>query len=96
MPRREQRWPIWKIAASTGACIVAVVVLVWLSRLAERAASPATTNPDARTPAMSFPAFLLMLALMAGILAVLGMVWLALRVREASKPAWERGGRRRR
>jgi len=96
MARREQRWPIWKIAASTGGCIVAAVVLVWLSRLAERVAGPVTTNPDTRTPAMSFPAFLLMLALMAGILAVLGMLWLVLRLREASKPAWERGGRRRR
>jgi hypothetical protein len=37
-----------------------------------------------------------MLALMAGILAVLGLVWLGVRIREALKPPWERGGHKRR
>ncbi|MEW6197138.1 MAG: hypothetical protein AB1601_00525 [Planctomycetota bacterium] len=96
MTRREQRWPLWKIAAATGGCVAAGMVLIWLSRLAERAAAPPTTGPVTPVPAITFPTLLLMLALMAGILAILGLVWLGVRTREALKPPWERGGHKRR
>lgn len=96
MSKRDRRWPIWKIATATGGCLATAGVLVWLSKLAERAAAPATTGPATPTPAMTFPTLLLMLALMAAILAVLGMIWLGMRIREAMKPPWERGGRKRR
>lgn len=96
MPRSAERWPIWKIATASAGCAAVAAALFWLSRLAEQLGTPTTTGPSTRTPALTLPSFIMMLALMAAILAVLSAVWLGFRIREARTPAWKRSRKKRR
>jgi hypothetical protein len=96
MAKQRQRWPIWKIAAATLGCGSLAAVLFWLSGLADRPAAGQAADPSTRTPVLTLPAFIMMLGMMSAILGVLGVVWLAFRVREALTPAWKRGGKKRR
>lgn len=96
MAKPPPRWAIWKIAAATAACALASALLFWLSALANRAGASPTTQPDTRASALTFPSFLMMFAIIAVILAALGLLWLAVRIWEARKPAWERGSRKKR
>jgi hypothetical protein len=96
MAKHGQRWPIWKIAAATLGCGSLAAVLFWLSALADRPGGGQAADPSTRTPVLTLPAFIMMLAMMAAILSALGVVWLAFRIREARTPAWKRQGRKRR
>ncbi|MCK4342323.1 MAG: hypothetical protein KAY37_11440 [Phycisphaerae bacterium] len=94
--KQPKRWPIWKIAVATVACALGSAVLFWLSALADTTGGEPTTSPATRTQAMTLTTFLMMLAVAAAILSGLSVLWLAVRVREARRPAWERGKKRRR
>lgn len=89
MSKHAQRWPIWKISAATAGCAVAAGVLIWLSTAVQHVGKAPTTAPAAGG-ATALPSFVLMMGVMAAILALLGALWLAVRIREARTPPWKR------
>jgi len=90
MPKHAQRWSIWKIAAATAGCAAAAALLFVLSHLASNLGGEAAEGPLRRNPALTLPGFLLMLGSAAGVFALLGGVWLGVRIREWRLPAWKR------
>ena len=96
MSKHTTRWPIWRIAATTGGCAAVATLLFWVSAVTDQAGGEQTTDPLTRTPALSFSVFLMMMAIAVAILGVLGLVWLAFRIQEARTPVWERRGKKRR
>lgn len=96
MSKQAKRWPIWKIALATGGCAVVAAVLFWLSALVEGVSGEQTTTPIRRSPALTVSSFVMMLAVGAVIFGVLGVIWLAFRIREARMPAWDRRAKKRR
>ena len=67
MPKRSERWPIWKIAVATAGCALLAGGLPWLSRLAEKVGGEPTTLPSGRQPALTVSSFVMMMAIAAGI-----------------------------
>jgi hypothetical protein len=96
MTKPPDRWPIWKIAVTTAGCAAGAAALYGLSVLAESAVGEPPEGPYGRKPALTLPGFVMMLATGAGILSVLGIIWLVFRIREARMPAWKRPGRKKR
>ena len=95
MSKRGKRWPIWKIAVATGACFAGAVALFWLSVIMGKGADEQATDPTGQSALLTFPAFIMILGVAASMLAILCVVWLVLRIREARTPVWERGGKKR-
>ncbi len=93
MSRPEKRWAIWKIAAATAACIVAAVGL-FLAAAGLRGVAEPVAPEEGQRATLTLPDFALMFGVMASILALLGFLWLVVRVREARKPPWERSSRK--
>lgn len=89
MSKRPQRWPIWKISVATAGCAVASGVLFWLSTVVQHVGKAPTTAPAAGG-ATALPSFVLMMGVLAAILALLGVLWLVIRIREARTPVWKR------
>jgi hypothetical protein len=88
MVRRDQRWPIWKIALAVAGCGSACALLLWLSTVA---APPETESAEAQETAMlTVPIFLQMTGTAVGMLTILGVIWLVSRIRESRIPVWER------
>ena len=89
MSRKPKRWPIWKIAVTTAVCAVSCPVLFWLSTLAETTGDQ-TPDSTARTAVITLPTVVMMFGMIAGMLAVLSLIWLILRIRDARIPAWKK------
>lgn len=88
MTRRDQRWPIWKIALAVAGCASTCALLLWLSAVA---APPETeTAKGTETPVLTVPTFLQMSGAAVGMLTILGVIWLVSRIRESRIPVWER------
>jgi hypothetical protein len=96
MGKKTGRWPIWKIAAATAACAVASPVLFWLAVVTERTVEKQAAVPSDQTAVITPSSFITMLGAAAGMLGVLGVIWLVLRIREARTPVWKRPGRKKR
>jgi hypothetical protein len=94
--KQASRWPIWKIATVTAACVVASGALAWWAAVSGGPGRAQAVDPYAPTSLMTFSSFLMILASLTGVLGLLGLGWLAWRIREARKPAWERRGRKKR
>ncbi len=93
--KQPPRWPIWKIGVAAGGCAVGAALLYWMSLLSQPGDST-TGVPGGRGAATTLSGFILMMAIVATILTALTLGWLAVRVWELRKPAWERRGKRRR
>ena len=96
MNKHNQRWSIWKIAAATAGGAVVTILLFWGALLTGRVGPAAATSAPRPTGAMTLPGLLIMLAMLAALLTVLGIVWLVARIREARMPAWKRRGKKKR
>jgi hypothetical protein len=96
MGKRTKRWPIWKIATATVACGLACPMLFLLSLYMEKTVDEPSRDPLGRTPVMTVSSVVTVLSMAALILAVLGLVWLIVRIRDARTPAWKKELKRRR
>jgi len=95
MTSPAQRKQTWKIAAATAGCAAACPLLFWLSGIADqKLVKPA--SPTGAPPALNVPSLIMMVAVAAGLFAVLGVFWLVVRIRDARTPAWKKPGRKRR
>ena len=88
MTKRDQRWPIWKIAVTAAALVLGAAVLFVLSIVA----APLADSPEGATqrPMLTVPTFLVMIGGAVSILAVLSIGWLIYRIHESRIPVWER------
>ena len=94
MAKRDQRWPIWKIATTAAGLVAAAVLLFVLSTLA---GEPEVLDDDsAQPPLLTVSTFLIMLGTGLSMLAALSIGWLIWRIRESRIPVWERKKPRRR
>jgi hypothetical protein len=96
MTKKADRWPLWKIVATTLGCAAVGAVLLWLSVLAGKAEGDPSANPLNRRSALTLSGFLMILGTAGLVLSFLGMVWLGYRIREARIPAWKRRGKKKR
>ena len=96
MSKPPERWPLWKIVAATLACAAVGVVLLWVSALVGGTEGEQSASPLPGRPTLTFSGFLMMVAMAAIVLGVLGVIWLGFRIREARLPAWKRRGKKRR
>lgn len=92
---KATRWPMWKIAVAAAGSAVAAVILFVLSALLEGVGAQPESDAVEPQQLMSFPAFILILGVVAVMLCVLSTVWLGVRVRESRIPPWERGRKKR-
>jgi NADH:ubiquinone oxidoreductase subunit 6 (subunit J) len=95
MGRKFTRWPIWKIAVATAACAAGAVVLFWLSVVMGTVGGDQTEDAT-QTRLLGLPTFIMILGVATSMLAILGGVWLGVRIQEARKPPWKRGKKSRR
>jgi hypothetical protein len=95
MGRKFTRWPIWKIAVATAACAAGAAVLFWLSVVMGAVGGEQSEDPN-KTPLLALPTFVMILGVATSMLAVLGAVWLGVRIQEARTPPWKRGKKSRR
>lgn len=96
MGKRTKRWPIWKIATATAACGLAAPALFLLSRYVEKTIDEPAGGPTGQEPVLTVSSVVIILAMAALVLAVLGVVWLVARIRDARTPAWKKELKRRR
>ncbi|MBU0637412.1 MAG: hypothetical protein KKB50_00990 [Planctomycetes bacterium] len=96
MARREKRWRIWKIGLATAGCLAATLILFWVSTLVEDDGANQPPGPMQRSSSLTVAGFMVMIAAIAAALTLLCLIWLALRIREARLPAWERGRKKKR
>jgi hypothetical protein len=97
MTKQSKRWPIWKIAVVTAGFTAVAVVLFWLSAHLERSVGGLATQPTGQSPVLTPGSFIMMGAIVVAAFALFGAGWLIYRIREACRPAWERGrGKKRR
>ena len=96
MSKRIERWPIWKIAAAALGCVVLCPVLFWLSTLVENGGGGQSVDPNTPAPVLTLSALVGMLGLVAAALAILSIVWLAVRIQDARTPAWKKRLRKKR
>jgi len=96
MTKKADRWPLWKIVATTLGCAAGGGVLLWLSALLGESEGEQTADPLSRPPALTFSGFLMMVGVAGMVLSALGLVWLGFRIWEARMPAWKRRGKKRR
>ena len=96
MARQRKRWSTWKIVVAAVGCAVLAGVLFWLSALMERTLGEPSGGPSAQPSVVTIPSFIMILAVTAVILSVLGLVWLVLRIRDARIPVWEKRGKKKR
>ena len=95
MSKPPKHWPLWKIAVTSVSCVVAAGVLVGLSFYPHLLGVGET--PDQGTDQLfALPGFFLMLGMAFLMLAVVCLVWLGLRIKEARTPPWERKPKRKR
>jgi protein-S-isoprenylcysteine O-methyltransferase Ste14 len=95
MGRKFTRWPIWKIAVSTAACAAGAVALFWLSVVMGALGGEQTRDPT-QPQMLALPTFIMILGVATAMLAILGAVWLGVRIQEARTPPWKRGKKSRR
>ena len=88
MTKRDERWPIWKIALAVAGCAAACALLLWLSAVAATPETETAKGQEARM--LTVPTLLQMLGAAIGMLTILGVVWLVSRIRESRIPVWER------
>ena len=96
MGKRAKRWPVWKIAAATLACGVTSPALFWLATYAEKAIDEQASDPTGRAPILTVSSLVTVAAIGAGIAAVLGFIWLVVRIRDERTPAWKKKIKKRR
>ena len=94
MKKQAKRWPIWKIAVTDAGCAAAAVVLFWLSSWIYKSDVEQESGPFGRNPTLSVSNILMAVGVVATALCLLGVVWLAIRIRESRIPAWEKPRKR--
>jgi hypothetical protein len=94
MAKQTDRWPRWKIVIATVGCAAAGGALVWVAHLVRNVEGEPGAGPFRRSPALTLSGVLMMLAIGAMILGLLGAVWLGYRIWEARTPAWKRRGKK--
>ncbi|MFH0980874.1 MAG: hypothetical protein V2A79_04975 [Planctomycetota bacterium] len=95
MTKPSRRWPMWRIGAAGVLCALTAGVLFWLSTYLERWSRHETSDQNSIT-LLTVPGFIQILGMAAAILAILGFVWLGVRIKEARTPPWERKGKSKR
>ncbi len=89
--KKSKRWPKWKIVVSFACCTATSILLYLAGFMVE---GQETADIDSTTqPLLDFATLLLMFSTVAGLLAVLCLIWLIYRIRLSRIPPWERGKR---
>jgi len=95
MSKPISRWPTWKIAVWTAGCAVACPALFWLALFADQKLEK-PTSPAGPGSVLTIPSLVMMVAALAGLLAVMGAAWLVVRIRDARTPTWQKRGHKKR
>lgn len=96
MSRRSGRWPIWKIAVATVGCALLCPAFYWLSMLADTSVGQDDAAPSTPAPMYTLSSLIVTLSVGSAIFAVLGVIWLVARIRDARTPTWKKKLKKRR